>query len=159
MARTQLLTEALGHEPRLHLSGGGLVVQRSRRVCRAWGGAVGGASLLRQPLQELIVHDQDWERTKLQLRSRHLSPCSTADSIVQSTVGRRIDIYLSFLPSLHDRHYLNTFLLLLFGKKQRSQDALPRSASSPGSVDDRTMLWGLAGQAGGGLVPAGLDAV
>lgn len=37
------------------------------------------------------------------------------------------------------------------------EDALPRSPFSPGSVDDRTMLCGLAGQVGGGLVPTGLD--
>lgn len=75
MVRTQLLTEALGYEPRLHLSGGWLVVQRSRSVCWAWDRAVGGASLLSQPLQQLIVHYQDWERTKLQVRWSHLSPC------------------------------------------------------------------------------------
>lgn len=39
------------------------------------------------------------------------------------------------------------------------EDALPRSPSSPGSVDDRTMLCGLTGQVGGGLVPTGLDGV
>lgn len=75
MVCTQLLTEALGHEPRLHLGGGGLVVQRSRRVCRAWGVAVGGTSLLGQALQELIVHDQDCNHTKGQLRRCLHSQC------------------------------------------------------------------------------------